>query len=211
MTPQSNVSEIVTRYGLRERIISTLIRSAVGENHKYSRCCEAGLVLSWEHFLAPCEPEEDVLNKIALSIIETLPTIQGDLNKAFPDLSIKPLIKSEIRTITAAGLNMRYFDIPPHAREFAFTMKFKTVLLTEADTLHTEILGKHYRSFYTFDIEHWRLCGKLLMWNAASREMETCAVFYSQTRRSNYIATVSDNVVGIEVFTDALISLLLDE
>ena len=54
-------------------------------------------------------------------------------------------------------------------------------------------------------------CGKLLIWNAVSRERVTCAAFYSQMNRLISIAAGSSNVVGIEVFPDALISLLIDE
>jgi len=204
------VSENIDRYAFRE-FISRLISDAFGEQCKYSQCGDDWCVLSWEHKSASSGSEQELLEKISTAITGTFPSILEYLDKAAPDLPVMPSIKSEFRIVTAAGLRMRYFDIPPHAREHAFTMKFKTVLLTEADVSHAEIPSAKHKSFAAFSAGCWYLCGKLLLWNPAHRKVETCAAFYSHAGDAGTIANDPNTVVGVEFFVDTLISLLLGE
>jgi len=106
------------------------------------------------------------LEKKAAELSELMAELQRSLAENFDIKTETASIKPVPRVVTVEGLHMRYFDIMPKDREYAFVMKFKTVLLTEAGPGSV-----HSRQFFD-EAESWastKNCAVLLIWEADTR------------------------------------------
>lgn len=117
----------------------------------------------WEKILAPRDRNIDYLKQTVLRIVSAICDTQTTLRSVYPQLTVLPLIESEVSFITTQELEDLYPNLTPKERENAYVKEHPTTFLMQ--------IGGALRSGKPHDgrapdYDDWSLNGDILVWDS---------------------------------------------
>ena len=116
----------------------------------------------WEKIIAPRDRNEEYLKETVRSIVKAAADTQATMRSVYPQLTVLPVLDTEVSFVTAQALEDKWPDLTPKERENAWVKDHPTTFLMG--------IGGALRSGKPHDgrapdYDDWALNGDILVWN----------------------------------------------
>ncbi len=116
----------------------------------------------WEKIIAPRDRNEDYLKDTVRAIVKAAADTQATMRAVYPQLTVLPVIDTDVSFVTAQELEDKWPDLSPKERESAWVKDHPTTFLMGIGGALKS--GKPHDGRAP-DYDDWSLNGDILVWN----------------------------------------------